>query len=309
MHSARRRARAERRKRAIKFGGVWWKILTPLFFVVLIFIFVKVTTRYWNGSDKFTFAFRTSLGDAAVSVLDPKLGEITTLRIPGDTQVDVSGNYGTMRIKNVWQLGMNEKKGGLLLAGTITRNFLFPVFLWSDETGINIGKGDIAGILGFVLSPQNTNIPLGDRISIALFALKVNSAERTEIDLGKSQFLHKVNLNDGQSGYILTGPIASRLTVYFADNNFADKNIRFEIGDATGRFGISDNVGRVVEVVGGKVVSIDQKPVDENTDCLVMGESPSVTKKIANIFGCKVKTGKRDFDVEISLGAKFAKRY
>jgi hypothetical protein len=314
MHSARRKNFTKRWRSAKtsgkkgRFYGIFLRILIPLLIILVGFLFVRLRTVYWNNHDKVAFAFRINSGDVGVTVADPALTELTTLIIPGDTQVDVAENYGTLRIKNVWALSQNEKLGGRLLPETVTQNFLFPTFLWSDTDGENIEKSRLSGIMKFVFSPDGTNIPFGDRVSLGLFALRVPSLGRTEINLGESQFLRKQLLNDGFSGYIINGEPSGRLTVYFSDNDLSSTGVRVNIVDATGSPGVSDKVGAIVEVLGGKVVSVEKKD-PAATDCEVIGTNPRIVKKIMNLFSCKVGVGKSEFDLEFRLGSNFAKRF
>jgi hypothetical protein len=308
MRSARRRALIEKKKKTGRISGLLVKVVLPIVVIIGFFLFLKLDTKYWNGSDKFIIVYRLDTGDVAVSILDPKLTELATLTIPGDTQVNVARNYGQLRIKNVWQLGINEKIGGKLLAETVTQNFLFPVFLWSDSDAKSLADGSLPGIFRFIIFPKSTNIPFGDRLSAGLFALKLQDMERSTIDLGKNQFLVKQVLTDGQLGFTLGGPISPRLTAYFSDNDLADENLRVVIQDATGVPGVADTVGQIIEVIGGKVISVDKNSADES-DCLVVGSDYPVVKKIANIFSCKTSGGKGETDLEIDLGAVFARRF
>lgn len=276
---------------------------------ILLFTFVKLSTRYWNGNDKVAFAFRSNEGDVEVSILDPKLNEFTTLTIPGDTQVDVAENYGTLRIKNVWQLGINEKKKGRLLSETVSRNFRFPLNLWSDDDASSLREGHFFNILKFISFPKATNIPFGDRLSIGLFAMKSGASNKSEIDLGKSQYLHKEKLSDGQMGYVQIGSVSEHLQVYFSDNEIAESSVRVSILDGTGKFGIAQIVGEILEVMGGKVVSIDKNGDLPDTDCVVAGSDKKIVKKIAVLFSCSNKNSAGDIDLQITLGGKFAKRF
>ncbi|MGA2910841.1 MAG: hypothetical protein ABSE04_03545 [Candidatus Microgenomates bacterium] len=309
MKSARRRAFIERKRKKGKFFGILVKVFTPVFLILAIFVFIRISTRYWNGHDKVSVAFREANGDAAITVMDPKLDEVTTFTIPGDTQVEVARNFGTFRIKNVWQLGIDQKAGGSLLPETIRNNFLFPVFLWSESSAESLGTGNMGGILHFIFLPKTTNIPFGDRLSMGVFAFRIQDLGRSEIDLGQSQFVTKETLNDGQIGYVINGPISQRLTVYFSDNDIADENLRVNIVDATGAPGVSDNVGEILEVMGGKVVSVDKKLSAENSDCSVTGNNSEIIRKVSDLFSCRVVKGQTDFDLEIQLGQKFAARF
>lgn len=308
MRSARRRALIEKKKKTIKFSGLLYKVFIPAILILAIFAFFKFGSKYWNGEDKFTYAYRLENGDDAISILDPKLSELTTLIIPGDTEVEVARNYGELRIKNVWQLGVNEKIGGNLLAGTITQNFLFPVFLWSDGDIRALAEGNLLGTLRFIFFPKSTSITFGDRVSAGIFAMQINNSNKNLLDLGKNQFLVKQKLNDGEAGYVINGDMSPRLTVYFADNNFADKNLRVSIADSTNEAGVADKVGQIIEIMGGKIVSIDKKS-GANTDCTVFGSNTKAVRIIAAIFSCKISHDKGNFDLEIDLGSAFAKRF
>jgi hypothetical protein len=266
-----------------------------------VVLYLKLSTKYWNGHDKMAFAFQNPSGTIGVTILDPVLDEETTLIIPGDTEVNVARNYGTLKIKNVWQLSQNENLGGSLLSQTVTDSFLFPTNLWSQTDLNNVWK--------FVFTGKGTNIGFGDRLAAGIFALKVAGIDKTQIDLGQSQFLHKQTLTDGTKGYVLSGQISSRLTIYFSDNNFADKNLRFSLTDATGKYGVTDGVGQILEVLGGKIVQVDKKPEDDTLDCQVFGEDFDAVNKIANLFSCKEISQKSNFDLEMQMGAQFAKRF
>ena len=307
MRSAQRRNKQAvlARRRSVLF--LFKLLLVPLFFII-VFLFLKLTTKYWNGSDKVSYVTKEDSGDVVVTVLDPKLSEVTSLVIPGDTQVEVAGNYGSLRIKNVWQLGLNEKKE-YLLAATITKSFHFPVFLWTGSSAQKLRDANLPGIIDFIFSPGRTNIPLGDRVRIGFFFFQVKSIDKTEINLGESKFLRKTKLNDGEVGYLLNGPVSERLSVYFSDNDFADGNLKVGIVDAAGTPGVGESVGVVIQVLGGKVVSIDRKTTPSETDCFVLGNNAKVVEKVANLFTCKKLKEKSAFDVEIRVGVEFAKRF
>lgn len=309
MRSARRQKLILNRRKESRGSRLLFKLVYFLIAFAAVWIFLALNTKYWNGEDKVGYVYRNDNGDVNIRVLDPKLSESVTLIIPGDTQVTVARNLGTMRIKNVWQLGINEKLNGNLLAETVTKNFLSPVILWSDGDIGALETVSISGILKFIITPTKTNIQVGDRISLALFSLRVKNINSTVIDLGKSQFLKKTKLNDGEVGYIVNGPVSGRLTVNFSDSDFSEGNVRVDIQDATGVSGTANIVGQIVEVMGGKVVSINRVAEESNLDCVVLGVNPVVVKKTATLFGCKISKDKSVFDLEIRLGALFAKRY
>lgn len=305
MKSAHRRFYIARKEKKGKKTFPFFKILTPILIVGLFLMYVRLNTHVWNGNDKVAVVYKDK-EDVAVTVFNPILSEVTTFKIPGDTEVDVARNYGTFRIKNVWQFGINEKAGGALLAETVTQNFLFPVFLWTGKT-LDLSKVSFGEMLSFVFLPGTTNIAFGDRLQIGMFALRVQELGKTNIDLGKSQFLDKGILNDGYPGYKIGGPISQRLTIYFSENELG--GIKVNITDATGVQGVSEKLGEILQVIGGKVVSIDKKNVPENLDCTVRGKNKVVMEKVVNLFSCQVGKGDSSFDLDITVGQEFAKRF
>jgi len=290
MPGKRRHIREKRKIKSKKFG-IFFKILLPIILILAAGLFLLLNTKYWNGKDKFIFVSRMADGGASVTILDPKLDEETVLTIPGETEVTVARNLGILRLKNVWQLGINEKIEGRLAAETISQNFLFPVFLFRDD------------------SSHKTNIPLGDSLLIKFFLIGIKPINKSEIDLAKSQFLSKVKLNDGTTGYRLSAPVSGVLTSYFSDNDLANLTLRVGIVDGTGKAGVAQKVGEMIEVLGGKIVSIDKKEILAGSDCVINGKDAQVARKLANLFSCKVQSQKTDFDIEVTLGEKFGKRF
>ena len=293
MPPSRRQKRAVLKKRAVK--GPFIKILALILIILLGFFYIELNTKYWNGEDKLGIAIQNSTGEVLVTLLDPELSEETIFLIPGNTEVDVAKNLGTITIGNVQKLGINEGIGGVLLPKTITKSFLFPVYLWSDRE-----PNDFK----FVTS-KNSNIPLGDRIAILLFAKRVR-LDRSKIDLGKSQFLIKTKLSDGTAGYKITESIFQRLTFYFSENEFSEEEgTRVYIKDATEAFDLAQKVGEIVEVMGAKVVAIE-KIQKEDIECVIGGKDKEAVVKISRLFNCEIdKNTNFEFDVEIKLGSKF----
>jgi len=308
MKSARRKIYIEKKTKSKRNHTSFAKFLIPLVILLLGFLFFRLNSHYWNGNDKLSVTSLLESGDVGVTVLDPVLSEVTTLIIPGETEVDVARNYGTFRIKNVMQVGINEKIGGALLSETVSQNFLFPVTLWTgSDTGL--ADGNPKKLFRFIVCTGKTNIPIGDRIRISIFSLKMQDINRSVINLGKSQYLDKKILSDGGMGYVISGPISSRLTVYFSDSKLSQENIKVNITDATGVSGVSEKVGEIIEVIGGKIVSINRKTSSEDMDCTVTGKSTRAVSIISKLFLCKVVKDESSFDLDIKIGQKFAKRF
>ncbi len=292
MPSARRQRRAVKKRKSKSAPII--KIVVFLLILFVGFIFLKLNTKYWNGKDKLAVAIPKEGGDVSVVLIDPSLGEETEFIIPAETEVSVSQNLGTLRIKNVLQLGINEGVGGELLPKTITKSFLFPIYLWNDQTPDNLK----------FITTKNSNIPIGDRLAIFLFVKNVKNLDNSQIDLAKSQFLTKIKLSDGVMGYKIPGEISQRLTFYFSENEFSEKGTRVYIKDATGIGGTVERIGKIIEVMGAKVISLE-KVQKEEVSCIISGKDKEAVAKISRLFDCKQDKNLSEFDVEIKFGTKF----
>ncbi len=297
----------KQKKRKNKFLGLFAALIFILILAAGVFITLRLTAKNWDGKNKFSYVFRLDNGDVDVVVLDPKTFEITSFLIPGDTEVNLSYNLGTLRIKNVSQLGVNEKLP-LLLPRTITKNFLFPVFLTTGKDGKSLTGKNIFKLIKFVAVPEKTNISFLDRFSAAAFSLKVNTLDITEIDLAKSQFLERAVLGDGEKGYKI-GPLGTRLTSYFSDNDLSINPQNVYILDETGSSPQAAlMVGNILEVAGAKVVAVTRQS-PKNFGCAITGRDLKIAARIAKIFDCQIKKTGGSLDLQIELGSEFAKNF
>ncbi|MEK7112444.1 MAG: hypothetical protein AAB875_03890, partial [Patescibacteria group bacterium] len=93
-----------------KFG--LFKFIALAVFILLLMLLLSFQTKYWYGRFKVSAVYPTGEGDISVSVFDPKNESITSILIPGSTELDAARQLGTWRAKSVWQLGINEDLGG-----------------------------------------------------------------------------------------------------------------------------------------------------------------------------------------------------
>lgn len=266
--------------------------MKKVFILLIIFVTTILITTFlqrsrFNNKNKFAFIEKLDNGDIKVTVLDPQISEKTQITIPADTEVEVSRNYGFLRLKNVWQLGINEKIGPELLLETITKNFHFPVSFWWNK--------------------KESNINLVDKIRFSIFMKKLNQIDINQIDMGKSLYLKKTKLTDGEDGFKLIGDMSPRLTAYFSDNSLPD-NLKIKIVDSTGKSGISEKLGAILEVIGGKVVSIEKKD-SIDMDCEVLGVNAHAVDNVSDLFHCKKVSGKSNYDLEVKIGKIFSSRF
>ena len=302
-------ARRKKRRKSGKTNNNLAKKVFVLLFAFAFFLLITLRTRLWDATTK--LALVVNRQDAVlVYIFDKGLEEITTITIPNSTQVEVSRQLGTWQLGSVWKLGQNEDLGGKLLAETITRHFKLPVFAWADGQAEGFIKGGPFSLVKAVIFPYQTNLLIGDRLKIGIFSLRVSEFARDEIDFSKSSFIKKTILVGGEEGYVLSGKIPTKITSLFSDPQILEKQAKVAIVDATGSYGLAEEFGQLVEVMGAKVVAIKDRE-EEDFDCQVYSEDKKLSEKFTDAFDCEsnVEVEEGNFDLVIKLGKKFWRRF
>jgi hypothetical protein len=289
------------------------RTVLPYFILIailsLVFIIFFKSSLFWDGKSKLSMVVKRDDGFVQVTTFDPETSEIFNIMIPGDTEVELARKLGKTRIKNAWQIGINAKHEGLVLAETVTRNFRFPVYIWADKEGVGFSDTNLTSILSATFKPYKTNLKIGDRLRLALFAISVKNVERENIDLTDTAYLKETTLIDGGVGYKITGNFPQNLLVVFVDSNLT-KDSTAVIMDESGDSQIASFVTEVLEVEGAKVVQILKYDV-RDYDCEVGGLNKKLIEKVAKVFSCKKNYDNIDgnSDLYLKLGKGFADRF
>lgn len=297
-------------KRGVKKPLTFLKVVIPLIICLFFLFFLFFKTKLYNRNYKLALVSQKKNGDVVISVFDPKAKEITAYNIPGNTQLIVSRQLGTWKAKSIMQLGINESLGGKLLAETIIRNFYFPITAWMESGGEGFVSGNLGAIIKDIFFARETNLSFSDRINLGLMSLGVSEQGRSEVDFTDTGMLRKTRLVDGVEGFVIAGEPSTAISSAFAENENSTDVIKVAILDATGIRNIAEKVGKTIENLGTKVVSIQDEEVSD-TDCTVSGRNGEMVERVALIFSCqkeKIKEGE-SFDINLFLGEKFAKRF
>jgi hypothetical protein len=306
-------AQRRRRKDSFKKRGVKFrlrKVFISAFLILASLLFIVFNTKYWHTNQKLILVINTPKGDLAVTAFDPTQDEITTVTIPGSTQLDVARGLGSWKAKSIAKLGENEKLGGALMKDTLIKNFSFPVVAWAGAEAYGYATGEAIQVLKAMLLPYKTNLKIGDKIRIGILSLGVKTLNRKDINLASSSYLKKVKLKDGEEGYEISGKIPGDLLIVFAEELISEKSFKVQIKDATGNGYTAKEVASTIEVLGAKVAAVAN--IDKaSTDCEVKSIDALFGRKINELFGCELGKGSPEgqFDLEIGIGEAFAKRF
>ncbi|QQS39521.1 hypothetical protein IPM62_02830 [Candidatus Woesebacteria bacterium] len=310
-------ARKNRQRRAVKHtkpknknrSKKYLVLILVFVFLGLILVFLHRSTKYWSGEGKLRLVSPAENGDVVISVFDPELDDITTVIVPGNTQIKVARQMGIWKTRSLWKLGFDEGLGGKLLAESLTHHMKLPVVAWGDEEAIGFSSQSVIQIVKTALLMTNTNLTFGDRIKIALFAFGIQNTNMSTIDLRNTAYLSKTILPDGEEGYVVADTLPQKVAVIFSQESISKEGTRIRIIDRTINSNIAEELGETLQVAGGKITSITNESSD-NTDCVVVGSNKFTVDYVADMFDCTKNYEKTaNFDLEITIGEEFAKRF
>ncbi|MFZ5932832.1 MAG: hypothetical protein ACOYT7_02025 [Patescibacteria group bacterium] len=283
------------------------RFLWFLIFLFAVFLLLFLPTRF-GGNLKLSMVVARETGELVVSTFDREGESITNILIPGSTQLDVARQLGSWKARSIYRLGVNEGLGGSLLAETMVKNFSFPVVAWGANEFAGFASGDLASIVKSLVS-NKTNLKIGDKLRLGIFALRIKNPKRMNIDLSQGPYLKRVRLTDGEMGYTVTGVGFEKLFAVFSEPEISAKSLRVEIIDASANPKVAAAVGRTIEVLGAKVASVKKEAAQE-VDCTLSGKDEILLKRLSQIYSCEEKKSPlSNFDLEIRLGKEFARRY
>lgn len=277
--------------------------------VSVIFSF-SLWPRSWQKDTRLTMVIDSGTENVYVTVFSPDTKEIINVIIPASVEVESTRQLGTFRLGALWQLGVNEDVDGVILAESITKNFKFPVTQWASSDFIGFSEGELKPMLRAVLLPNKTSLKIRDRIQLFFFSLGIKEFKRKDVNLADTNAINKKMLLDGQGGYEISARVPQSILAIFSDPDISANNTTVVIKDYTGRYGVSDEVGEIVQVLGAKVASVSRED-QKGIDCEVLGKRGEDVDKIAPLFSCEQleEVPEGSFDVEIRLGEGFVRRF
>lgn len=248
---------------------------------------------------------------------NPTNDSITEIVIPKNTQLVASGNWGTWLAGSLWDLGVQEKKGGLLLARSVQKSLGVPIDGWTSPGGEELFADHVLGLpqaLFQVIKTRNikTNLGFFDRVNLILASGRVGKLSRTVIDLAeKRTVLKKTTLPDGVLGFVPIAANSSEMGVLRDDTIFASTKT-LSISNGSEKGGLAKEVSRVASVLGLRVISVDTADKKTLGICTLRATKDNLSslaaRRLVQLYGCKSEVGEpsRPSNIEIILGRAFA---
>lgn len=257
---------------------------------------------------RFTIVVGTA--DPIVYSYNPQENQIVSFKIPRDTQVETAGGYGAWSAGSLWQLGIQEGKGGRILANSIQKTLGVPIDGYISGRGQTLLEGSMFPFLfdGFL-----TNLTFFDRLNLIVAIGKVGRFSRTELDLVDVGVLKKTILPDGKEGFIAISEKAPMVFDILHDESIFAEGKTLRIVNAAGVSGVGTQASRTATILGLRVIGVDtgSQEVDGVCQARVGGRDRGTLsfRRVIQVFGCQEvdQAPSGPASIEIILGKEFGK--
>ena len=301
-------ARIKRRKIVSNKPKLKKKYLFLFFIFVIISIGMSLLlgTYNRNAKDKLSLIVKNKDSSMSIIVFDIKSQEIYNLNIPANTEIEVIGERGLWKVKSLWDLGEQEGLGGELAARSVTMSLKLPIYAWADEQALGLANLGLKTSFVALFSFYESSLNFKDKTRLFIFASKVKNTRRISINLGETALLERRKLSDEEDGYRVSQTLPQSIAAIFSEPAFTTDFVRVSIKDATQKVNLAKSVGSVIEVLGGKVSSVEVVK-DYRGVCIIKSKKENTLKILLKIFKCEefLIDPEQSFDIEMTLGEKF----
>ncbi|MEK7127540.1 MAG: LytR C-terminal domain-containing protein [Patescibacteria group bacterium] len=235
-----------------------FSILIPVFLLVLAGLIFRAYQEY-KASKLISLTRYTFINQNSLISINIKDKTKIIINLPEDLYVETAYHYGQLRLKNVYAVGQLDRRGGKVLAGTV-----------SDLLGVPV---------------LENNFNYLDQLLIRFheFNLRVDKIKKIEVQTDE------LVLADGSKALTVDQNKWDFLTAdVFNETDLVTENLKIEILNAGTVTGLGNQAARLLTRIGLDVVNVANQDIPIK-DCEVKVVKPSKTaERIAGIFGCKI---------------------
>ena len=235
-----------------------FSILIPVFLLVLAGLIFRAYQEY-KASKLISLTRYTFINQNSLISINIKDKTKIIINLPEDLYVETAYHYGQLRLKNVYAVGQLDRRGGKVLAGTV-----------SDLLGVPV---------------LENNFNYLDQLLIRFheFNLRVDKIKKIEVQTDE------LVLADGSKALTVDQNKWDFLTAdVFNETDLVTENLKIEILNAGTVTGLGNQAARLLTRIGLDVVNVANQDIPIK-DCEVKtAKSSKTADRIAQIFGCKI---------------------
>lgn len=274
--------------------------------------------RLWRDGSRITVVIANQ--PPIVFSYNPENVSIAQFVVPANTQLDVSGGYGSWLAGSLWDLGFQEKVGGQILARSLQKSFGVPINGWVGKGGDALFAERKLGLISAVSAVFRargirSNLTFFDKVNLLIASSRVSKLSRTTIDLEKQGVIKTKTLADGTTGFvIISDKSVSKLDTLKDDKVLGEKKT-LKITNSSSVSGLAWEVSRVSSILGLRVISTDTIKDKVLGVCTVRGKESELksfaAQRLLDTFGCGSEVGNPSgpVNLELILGTKFSKEF
>jgi hypothetical protein len=234
-----RQAQTKKRRRELR-RWLWFGLLLIGLISFSVFInqlWQKAKMSVWDGRSNFSF-IRVEGEKISLESYRPETRRWLEFLIPAQTYIQLPFGYGDYQLKNVYQLGELENKGGELLQRTVQDMMAVPVQGWL----VNSAEAKV------------TNLSWWDDLRLSLARIW-GVKKKIEFKLEETAGLRKDSLRDGTQVYRVEERFLDELiNQEFFDQRMIDEGLAVAIVNSSGVSGMAATAGRLASNLGNQVV-------------------------------------------------------
>lgn len=272
-------------------------------------LFGSWRNRIWREGTRITFV--VSERDPIIYSLSPD-GKLLEFKLPGNTQIETAGGYGTFLAGSLWELDQQKGKDGELLRLSIQRTLGIPVDAWIGGGEQLFSRGYLSKIAVF---KESTNLTFFDRLALLINISGVNSADKKSLDLEESRILRKERFLDGVEGFIVVPEEAKLFFEALRDEEVVREGKTLTVVNTTSARGLARMVADVAGTLGVRVVATQTQGEGRDDICVIRGKKEDLgslsARRLSQIFQCKRENGETRgaTSLEIILGGDFVNTF
>ena len=290
-------------KRKTKLALTVLGILIGILLLAQLVNFIKVlaepysllkTDKKYTWDRNFNVNFLVGTKNISLVTYKPEEKQILVLKIPDETYIDLSDDFGKWQLRSIYELGEGSEIGGEALLKRSLSYFLgLPIDGYSSENLSDLyRKNFFSGITD--LPNLKTDFTPWELLHLKLSFLKVRFDKIKEINLEDLIVLDKQKLADGTDVFIADPIRLDSIMQEFSDTKIFEEHASVAIFNATNRPNLAQKVKRMITNLGGNVIVTQNAPwsvaksyIDPGSTG-VEGEDLKTKKRLEQIFdlGC-----------------------
>lgn len=246
----------------------------------------------WEGQSNLNLIFKSE----TIEILsaDPISNQLTLIKLPQDTYMNLAFGFGSWPIRSVYSLGQSEASpiGILLLQRSIEKTFAIPVDGYIITTSkssssassfvSNIHQNPLSSLA--YLGQIKSDLTLSEILKLFWLIKNIRPDKVYTVDLGQSQITSSILLPDGSRALGIDQPkLDQYVRNQFQDLKIRDEAVTIGVFNSTSHSGLAEMASRLITNLGGRVI-FTANSTHHLDKTVILGSSSYTRLRLKQIF-------------------------